>query len=138
MAEHLSPVFYSAKIGVHLYSLLLLVAGTAAAQSLPDPTRPPGALASASDVEATDGAASAPLLQSIIISAGRRLAIIAGHTVKPGDKFGDAKVVRITENEVVLRNGNDLQTLKLFPNIEKQPSPHHGANVKSRGNKGKS
>lgn len=138
MAEYLSPVFCTVKIAVRLCSLLL-AAGAAAAQSLPDPTRPPGSLATAPDAEAVDGVSSAPLLQSVIISPGRRVAIIAGQTVKQGDKFGDAKVVRITENEVVLRNGDNVQTLKLFPNIEKQPSLNHrGTHVENRGNKGKS
>ena len=53
------------------------------------------------------------------------MAIIAGQTVKQGDKVGDAKVISIKENEVVLRNGDAVQTLKLFPNIEKQPSRNH-------------
>jgi MSHA biogenesis protein MshK len=95
----------------------LLTTPFAGAQGLTDPTRPPAALlpeaAPASD-------ASGPALQSILISPTRKLAIINGQTVRPGDKVGDARVVRITENEVVLRDGRQSQTLKLFPQIQKK------------------
>lgn len=137
MAEYLSPIFCAAKIVARLGGLLL-VAQAVAAQGLPDPIRPPASLAAEPDAEAANSGSSAPLLQSIMISSGRRMAIIAGQTVKQGDKFGDAKVVSIKENEVVLRNGDAVQTLKLFPNIEKQPSlTQRGANVHRRDNKGK-
>jgi MSHA biogenesis protein MshK len=51
--------------------------------------------------------------------------MIDGQALKPGDKFGDARVVKITENEVVLRNGQEVQTVKLFPQVEKQKTLRH-------------
>jgi MSHA biogenesis protein MshK len=45
--------------------------------------------------------------------------------VNLGEKFGDARVVKISESEVVLRNGSNLQTLKLFPGLEKQLNSTH-------------
>lgn len=92
----------------------------AEAQALTDPTRPPHQLEQGGMAM---GAAAGPTLQSVLISPGRRVAIISGQTVGLGDQFGDAKLIRITESEVVLRNGSELQTLKLFPDIKKQMTP---------------
>lgn len=95
----------------------------ASAQVLKDPTRPPASHGASGNDGATGAApVSVPVLQSVLISPGRMVAIISGQTVKLGDQIGDARVIKITETEVVLRNGKDLQTLKLFPNIEKKAS----------------
>jgi MSHA biogenesis protein MshK len=90
------------------------------AQSLIDPTRPADQLGKAQDANAV---AAGPVLQWVFISSGRKTAVISGHAVNLGEKYGDAQVVKITESEVVLRNGKDSQTLKLYPNVEKISSP---------------
>lgn len=99
---------------------LTALAGSAVvhAQGLSDPTRPPAMIESASERDTS--ASSGPVLQSILISPTRRIATINGQAFKPGDKFGETRVVKITENEVVLRSGQEMQTLKLFPQVEKQ------------------
>ncbi|MDB5762630.1 MAG: hypothetical protein JWQ21_1625 [Herminiimonas sp.] len=88
------------------------------ADSLSDPTRPPASLGFAQ--EANVVAASGPVLQSVFISPGRKVAIISGQAVNLGEKFGDAQVIKIMESEVTLSRGKDLQTLKLFPGVEKR------------------
>lgn len=92
------------------------------AQVLVDPTRPPNAATAGQEEAANTG----PVVQSILIGAGRREAIINGRTVTVGDRFGDAQVVSISDAEVVLRNGNELQRLKLFPAIEKRMGANRG------------
>jgi MSHA biogenesis protein MshK len=116
---------------------VLLCAGVQAAQALTDPTRPPSSMAG----DAQPGmqvAPSGPVLQSVLIAPGRKVAIISGATVQVGDKVGEARVVKIAEGEVVLRNGKDTQTLKLYPDVEKLPvSSRHGSKLEPGGNKGK-
>jgi len=101
-------------------ALVLAAAFACAAHAAPfaDPTRPPDAV---EPVEGRDAGASGPRLESILIAPNRRLAVISGQTVQLGGRFGEARVVRITESEVVLRSGDQLETLKLFPGVEKQP-----------------
>ena len=107
-----------------VYCLLALsLAAPAQAETLPDPTRPPAALTAARLTGEAPPAPPSPSLQSVIISPKHTMAIINGQTVKLGEKFGDALLVKVTETEVVLRNGNMLQTLKLFPDVEKRPVP---------------
>ena len=119
MAEYLRK--NSKKVALQICMLLSLgtAAWAATADTLPDPTRPPASLGSLGQ---GDGAASVsgPVLQSVLISSKQKSAIISGQTVKLGEKFGDARVVRIAESEVVLRSGKDMQTLKLFPDVEKR------------------
>ena len=109
------------KMTIHGGFLLLMLAAmpVSFAQSFLDPTRPPASLGLAQE-GANAAPATGPVLQSVLISPGRMVAIISGKTVSLGEKFGEARVVKITESEVLLRSGTDLQTLKLFPGIEKR------------------
>ncbi|WP_210411932.1 MSHA biogenesis protein MshK [Noviherbaspirillum sp. UKPF54] len=112
MAEHLTAIRICA-IG----SLLCTAAAAlpAHAQELSDPTRP------ATAVDVAPGAqAAAPVLQSILISGTRREAIIGAQLVRVGDRYGDAQIAQILEDRVVLRNEKGMQTLRLFPGIEKR------------------
>jgi len=99
----------------------------AAADMLQDPTRPPAEL-SAPQGNAGTPATSGPQLQSVLISAHQRSAIISGQRVTVGEKLGDARVVMINENEVLLKGSSGVQTLKLFPDVGKRlimRSQHH-------------
>jgi MSHA biogenesis protein MshK len=91
---------------------------SAIAAPFADPTQPPGG---GTVLDGTrGGAVDGPRLQSVLIAPNRRLAVIDGRTISLGGMFGSAKVVRITESEVVLQTGADRQTLKLHPEIEKR------------------
>ena len=83
---------------------------------LHDPTRPAAILFAPQERETIE---VGPVLQSVSFASGRRTAIISGQNVKPGSKIGEAQVISINETEVVLKTGNSLQTLKLFPDVEK-------------------
>ena len=88
------------------------------AQSMPDPTRPPPQFNAAEGEAVSTG----PVLQSVKISPTERSAIIGGDLVKLGGKYGDARVVKITEREVVLRSAAGIQTLKMYPDVEISPA----------------
>jgi MSHA biogenesis protein MshK len=97
-----------------LAAALLLAAQAAQAQGLQDPTRPPAQL------EARPGEAvaapSGPQLQSVLIArepGGRQVAVIDGETVRLGDTFHGARLVRMTQGEVELVRGRERQVLKL-------------------------
>lgn len=93
----------------------------ARAENLPDPTRPPSEF----EAPVAGGAAvpsSGPLLQSVLISPQHKIVIISGKTVSLGGMYGSARVVKISESGVVLNEGGSLQTLRLFPRVEKTMS----------------
>lgn len=84
-----------------------------------DPTRPPSAASSAPDAE--KGAPNRAL-QSVLIAPGRSVAVIDGQLVRVGSRLGDARVVKIDESGVVLRNGSTTETLKLLPDAARTSS----------------
>lgn len=89
---------------------------TAAGLSTPglsDPTRPPGASAGGETDEAGGGH-----LQSVILSGGRKLAIIDGVTYKVGERVGDARVLSIDAEVVRLRDAQGVQVLRLSPALQ--------------------
>jgi len=104
-----------------LSAVLALMPAIAAAQAMSDPTRPPGAFATG-EPEAGGDVAGGPVLQSVLISPTVKAAIISGETVKLGDKYGDAVLVKVAEAEVVLKSGDTTQVLKMYPGVEKRES----------------
>jgi MSHA biogenesis protein MshK len=112
---------------VLLLLLLLLAHAGAQAQGLRDPTRPPAQLLSGgADAPAASGA---PQLQSVLIGrapGGRRVAVIDGETVRLGESFRGARLVRMTQDEVELARGRERQVLKL----NAPPAPPAGSSVK--------
>ena len=94
-------------------------AATAAAEVLADPTRPPASIMSGSSTEPAAETPRRPVLQSIIITSRGRAAIIDDERVELHGRFRDAQVAQITETEVVLRSKTGIETLRMYPGIEK-------------------
>lgn len=86
------------------------------AQGMSDPMRPQS-LAIGEDVAASSR------LQSILISPRRKVAVIDGKTVPLGGAVGDATLVVVRESEVVLKRGDERETLKLSPDVQLKPVP---------------
>jgi len=117
-----------------LWSAFALAPTAAGAQALGDPTRPPASFGGAYDTDADAGGGT--VLQSVIISPTNKAAIISGVMVKLGEKYGDAVLVKVAENEVVLKTGATSQTLKLLPGIEKR-EPAAATKSGARNGKGR-
>lgn len=94
---------------------------------MPDPTRPGG-----SQMTPESGSsASAPLesgVQTVILRrGGKSTAVINGQHVVVGGKFGDKRVLRITESEIVLKGESGREVIKVTPSIEKTPTKRTAA-----------
>jgi hypothetical protein len=90
-------------------------APAAGAQALSDPTRPPPEFMGPGAIVAdTTGS-----LQSILISAERKAAVINGQLVPLGGMYGQQQLVAITPTEVTLRSEQSVEVLKLYPSVEK-------------------
>lgn len=93
----------------------------ARAQTLHDPMQPPTFAAPASGVPGVAGgepAAGALVLQSTLMSGGRRIAMIGGKSMKVGDRIGEAKIVAIEPGAVTLREGATTRVLELYQGVE--------------------
>lgn len=98
-----------------------LMPGQGIAQSLRDPTRPPGSAEFAPGE--SDGG-----LQSIVRREGRKpVALINGELVPLGGKVGDSRLIAVNEDSVVLLDpSGHRETLKLTPSVSKtlaKPKP---------------
>ncbi|MGC2519934.1 MAG: MSHA biogenesis protein MshK [Burkholderiales bacterium] len=98
--------------------IFLSVAMPSGAQALTDPTRPP--TATGAPVADAETGASGPVLQSILLSPLRKLALIDGHMVRVGDRVGNARVVAIDFDSVKLRRGDSISVMKLLPDVRKK------------------
>lgn len=85
-------------------------------QRLPDPTRPPAAALQAPPGTGAAAADVLPQLQSVMLGAAgsRRIAVIDGQSVRVGESFRGARVVRIADSEVELQRGRERQVLHLY------------------------
>ncbi len=111
---------------------LMFGAARGHAQLMNDPMRPPsGYLEQDAGSNAPSG--KALVLQSVKISGAERIAIVSGETVRQGDKLGSATVVKITDEEVVLKDGDTEQVLKLFPEIDKRTADKRAGVRDTRG-----
>ena len=104
MAARMTPLF-----------LVVLLVMPAFAASLPDPTAPP-----MTPAEAGEAGKPVVALTAIKTSGKQKIAIINGQEITVGGRYQDARVVRISESEVVLRQGRELTVLKLYPQVEKR------------------
>lgn len=97
---------------------LLVLAGSAHAQ-LVDPTRPPATINAATGDPTTVFESGG--LQSVILrKGGKPAALINGSVVELGGKIGEARLIRINEDHVVLRDSRGDETLRLIPAAEKK------------------
>jgi MSHA biogenesis protein MshK len=108
--------------------------GSAAARAealLVDPTRPPAVSTAATEVGGTSSGGAR--LQSVLISPARTLAVIDGKTVPLGGRIGGATLVGVSETGVTLRRGEQLEILKLHPNVQRGPAGQFAEDEKDKG-----
>ena len=118
--SRLVPIFFDA------CRVMLLCALPLSASALTDPTKP------AIDLGASPAViAYTARLSTVIISPGRRAAIIDGQTVELGAKHGDVRLIEVSESGVVLQGEQGRQVLTLFPgvNISKKMAAQPAENV---------
>ena len=90
---------------------LLTLLSTHSHCALSDPTAPLNNSLNQQDTSTQD---SGWLLHSTLISQGRRIALINGHSVREGDHVGNARVVSIKPAEVQLISNQRRITLRLI------------------------
>jgi MSHA biogenesis protein MshK len=124
-------------MAVYLTVTLAVIAALGAprvlAQGLSDPTRPPREILGGSADAYVPAASSSPV-QVVIISKDRRQATINGRTVNLGGRYGNATVVRITDEEIVLQRPEATETIKLYSSVQRRKHwPAAQAEVEAAG-----
>lgn len=63
------------------------------------------------------------VLQSVMLSSGRKVALINGKTFSVGDKVGSARLIAVTDHSATLRNSDKtLKILNMHPDVVKKVS----------------
>jgi MSHA biogenesis protein MshK len=110
-------------MAAYLTAILAVTAALGAprvlAQGLSDPTRPPPEILGGS-ADGYEPAASSSPAQVVIISKDRRQVTINGRTVSLGERYGNATVVRITDEEIVLQRPEATETIKLYSSVQRR------------------
>jgi MSHA biogenesis protein MshK len=124
-------------VAAYLTAILAVIAALGAprvpAQGLSDPTRPPREILGG-PADAYEPAASSSPVQVLIISKDRRQATINGRTVNLGERYGNATVVRITDEEIVLQRPEATETIKLYSSVQRKKHwPAAQAEVEAAG-----
>jgi hypothetical protein len=133
MADRLNALRQGAA-GAVMSALVLGGWAAAASAQLPDPTRPAGGAQSADP--ATGAAVVETGVKAVFLRPGEKpAALIDGEYVVQGGKLGDKRVLKISENEVVLRDAaGQKETLKVITGAEKKSVVQKAAaGKKSRG-----
>ena len=109
----------AAYLTLSLALVISLGAPRSVAQGLNDPTRPPREILGGSPDRYESAASSSPA-QVVIISKDRRQVTINGRTVNLGERYGNATVVRITDEEIVLQRPEATEPIKLYSSVHRK------------------
>jgi MSHA biogenesis protein MshK len=110
------------RLRIELAALLaVMLSAPACAEGLTDPTRPPSGFdVTASGARSAEAAPAALVLESVLIHPDSRIAIISGERLALGQKIRGLRLVKIADTEVVLLDGGERRTLKLYPSAQKK------------------
>ena len=96
-----------------------------------DPMRPPAAAIPppppASLADPAAAAAAVPKLRQLMVVDGRRYVVIGTRRLAVGDLLGTARIERIEDAAVVVREGGTLQRLPLYTSAATRPHAHADA-----------
>lgn len=112
--------------------------GPGRAQPLGDPMKPPAILSAGPAVPRAEAdVPDEPVLQSTILSKGRRIAMIDGKPLGVGDRIGAARVIAIGPASVTLREGPNTRVLRLYRGVDisnagAAPAPSKGSKEGTR------
>lgn len=111
-------------IGISLFCSF----GRADAQGLRDPTLPPAEAGLAGTALSGQSLNIEPGAMTIIVRNGRPYLVVGTRLYAQGQKLGQARIERISETEVWLREGGVLRKVPRFPGIQRRtvtPPPKH-------------
>jgi hypothetical protein len=104
---------------VTLLSMLCLAATQAPAQNMRDPTLPPGVSGPSGGAGSGQGNSfKSPL--SLLIVDGVPHVVVGTRLYAQGQKLGEARIERITETEVWLREGGELRKVSTFSGVQRR------------------
>lgn len=100
-------------------ALVMLASASLDAQTLRDPTMPPGSAGGGGAVPARSAQGGWP----VIVVDGRPHVAVGTRLYAEGQTLGRARIERITETEVWLREGRELRKVPLYAGVLRRSVP---------------
>jgi hypothetical protein len=102
----------------------IFVAASSLAQAQPtrDPTEPPAAAAMPGTAAATSALAGDKGGAAVVVRDGKPYLVVGTRLYAQGQKLGQARIERISETEVWLREGGVIRKLPRFAGIQRRPA----------------
>jgi len=101
-------------------TMLMFTTGPALAQSSRDPTLPPAAALPVQPASSAVGTAETLGPLSVIVRNGRSFVVMGTRLYAPGQMLGQARIERIAETEIWLREGKQLRKVQLFSGVTRR------------------
>lgn len=101
-------------------TMQMSLAGQALAQSMRDPTIPPTAALPAQPASGAQGTAETLGSLSVIVRDGRSYVVMGTRLYAQGQMLGQARIERIAETEIWLREGKQLRKVQLFSGVTRR------------------
>jgi hypothetical protein len=105
-------------LGLALLPLIFSLEG-AQAQALRDPTRPPSEAGLTSAEPGAKPLRVEPSAMTIIVRDGRPFLAVGTRLYTKGEKLGQARIERIAETEIWLREGGVLRKVPIFSGVQR-------------------
>jgi len=105
----------------------MLLISSGQAQTLRDPTLAPQAPGMSGPAAVPDGLMSEPDSMALVVRDGVRYLVLGTRLYAEGQTIGKARIVRITETEVWLREAGKLQKTLIFSGIKRSAASPAGA-----------
>ncbi|MDO8262776.1 MAG: hypothetical protein Q7T21_06080 [Gallionella sp.] len=99
---------------------LFFAFGQVGAQSLRDPTMPPAEAGFASTATGGKSLSVEPGAMTVIVRGGRPYLAVGTRLYAQGQQLGQARIERISETEVWLREGGVLRKVSQFPGVQRR------------------
>ena len=96
---------------------------TATSQALRDPTRAPSAAQQGPGATGAGEKVVTPAPMAVIVRDGRPYVVAGTRLVAQGQMLGDARVERISETEIWLREGKTLRKIPRYAGVQRKALP---------------
>ena len=101
-------------------TMLMSMTGLALAQSSRDPTIPPSAALPAQPASGAPGTTETLAPLSVIVRNGKPFVVMGTRLYAQGQMLGQARIERIAETEIWLREGKQLRKVQLFSGVTRR------------------
>ncbi|MCY7304700.1 MAG: hypothetical protein LH632_00840 [Rhodoferax sp.] len=121
--SHFAPLRAARSVGLIAILAFSLGPGTLLAQGMRDPTLVPPVVTVPGSAENAGEKPQPPPAMTVIVREGQPYVVVGGRLYGQGQKLGDARIERISETEIWLREGKVVRKIARFAGVQRKTLP---------------